>query len=114
MAYNMTLDEYQTLAERTVKKTPDYTQERQYLDLTLGLAGEAGEAANYIKKCIFHGHDMDRTKLAEELGDCLWYIATLAETAGFYLSNIAGGNIEKLKRRYPDGFSEERSRERTE
>ena len=84
MDYNMTFNEYQSLAERTAKKTPDYTQERRYLDLTLGLAGEAGELANYIKKCIFHGHDMDMEKVAEELGDCLWYIATLATTIDLY------------------------------
>lgn len=101
--------EYQMAAERTAKRIPI---EKRYVNFAMGLAGEAGEVVDYLKKVCFHGHPLDKDKLAEELGDLLWYIATIANTAGLYLDNIARENIKKLQERYPDGFSEERSRER--
>lgn len=55
------------------------------------------------------GHDLDKDALAEELGDVLWYCAELAAGLNLPLSEIAGRNIEKLKRRYPNGFEAERS-----
>lgn len=78
-------------------------------NFALGIAGEAGEVADYIKKVLYHGHPMDKDKLCKELGDVLWYIATLADTACFTLEEVARVNIEKLKKRYPEGFNKERS-----
>ena len=75
----------------------------------LGIAGEAGEVADYIKKVVFHGHELSREKLAEELGDVLWYVSYLSSLAGFSLSEIAEMNMDKLKKRYPDGWEKERS-----
>jgi NTP pyrophosphatase (non-canonical NTP hydrolase) len=100
------MNEYQALALRTAGK----------IDLgiaTLGLAGEAGEVADLVKKYLGHGHPLITDKLLEELGDVLWYIAAIASLNGHSLSYVANMNIEKLKRRYPDGFSEEASRNRT-
>lgn len=70
----------------------------------LGLTGEAGEVADLIKKVIGHGHALDVEKLKLELGDVLWYIAALANDLGITLQDIAEANIEKLKKRYPNGF----------
>jgi NTP pyrophosphatase (non-canonical NTP hydrolase) len=74
----------------------------------LGLAGEAGEVVDLMKKVLCHNHPMDEqatAKLLSELGDTLWYLARIADRAGFRLEDVATVNIEKLKKRYPEGFS---------
>lgn len=78
----------------------------------LGLAGEVGEAVELIKKHRFHGHDLDRQALVGELGDALHYLAALARCYGITLEEVARGNIAKLAKRYPNGFSHEASRSR--
>lgn len=108
----MTLDEYQALAGRTAG-----AQMGRQLRLTisgLGVAGEAGEVADIIKKHVGHNHPLDEDKLKNELGDVLWYVADLARTLGITLSSVAEMNVAKLKKRYPDGFTSERSINRTE
>ncbi|WP_036487113.1 nucleoside triphosphate pyrophosphohydrolase family protein [Myxosarcina sp. GI1] len=79
----------------------------------MGLAGETGEAIDYLKKHLAHGHELDRDKIALELGDVLWYLAVLAHELDLDLETIASMNLEKLKARYPQGFSSENSRYRT-
>jgi NTP pyrophosphatase (non-canonical NTP hydrolase) len=103
----MTLNEYQALAQRTVN--PDQGATLRMAVAGLGIAGEAGEAAEMVKKHIGHGHPMDCGKLAKELGDVLWYVAELAAIVGVSLDEVAAANIDKLRQRYPDGFSSERS-----
>lgn len=76
---------------------------------TLGLAGEAGEFADMMKKHHGHGHDLDREKAAKELGDVLWYLSVLADSLGFSLSTIAQMNVDKLQARYKKGFTIEES-----
>lgn len=75
------------------------------LNGALGITGEAGEVADLIKKHVFHGHDLDRGEIVKELGDVCWYVALLASSIGVGLDEILERNIEKLKRRYPEGFS---------
>lgn len=77
---------------------------------SLGLAGEAGEFADMMKKHHGHGHDLDHTKAAKELGDVLWYLSVLANSIGFSLSDIATMNVRKLRERYPNGFTVEESK----
>jgi len=107
----MTFEEYQNLAMRTANGIPE---EDRLVFAGLCLAGKAGELANIIKKMKWHGHKVDAIKLLDEAGDCLWYIAYLADALGFDLSTIANMNIGKLKKRYPEGFSKERSINRIE
>ncbi len=71
----------------------------------LGLAGEVGEVVELIKKDRFHSRPLDRTKLCSELGDVLWYLTYLAASFGLTLEEIAGANRDKLRARYPDGFT---------
>ena len=106
-----TMNQYQQLAERTSGAGKD--GERRQIIAALGLAGEAGEFANMIKKLTAHGHDIPPEELADELGDCLWYLAEAATACGLSLDDVARMNVDKLKARYPEGFSEERSRNRT-
>jgi NTP pyrophosphatase (non-canonical NTP hydrolase) len=78
----------------------------------LGLTGEAGEIADIIKKIVFHGHDFDenqRHNFLEEAGDLAWYLAYLCRTLGSNFEEIFQMNIDKLAKRYPDGFSREAS-----
>lgn len=102
----MTLNEYQRLAQRTAStKTPmDKLDNGIY-----GLFGEGGECADIVKKHRYQGHGLDRQHLVEECGDCLWYIAELAAGIGITLDEAARANVDKLRRRYPDGFSAEKS-----
>ncbi len=103
----LTLDEYQKLAARTAGAGGD--GQRRLIIAALGLAGEAGEFANIVKKLTAHGHEIPPATLADELGDVLWYLAEAATTCGLSLGEIAAGNVEKLRQRYPQGFSQERS-----
>jgi NTP pyrophosphatase (non-canonical NTP hydrolase) len=80
----------------------------------LGIAGEAGEVADLIKKYIGHGHALSIDDLEKELGDVLWYVADLASQVGLTLEEVAAANIEKLRKRYPNGFSQEASQNRSD
>lgn len=113
MRYDFTI--YQNQAVRTFNGDNNKLNEEAKLSLCgLGLAGESGELADYIKKVLYHGKPLDRDHIIKELGDILWYISILATVLGEPLENIAMRNIEKLKSRYPDGFSHEASNNRNE
>jgi NTP pyrophosphatase (non-canonical NTP hydrolase) len=72
---------------------------------TIGLTEEAGEVAGVIKKELYHGHPRDDSKFLSECGDALFYLTCLLYDRGFTLEHAMLSNIEKLKRRYPNGFS---------
>lgn len=78
----------------------------ELLNGALGLTGEAGEVSDIIKKHIFHGHALNVAELVKELGDVCWYVSLLSYAVGYDLSEVMTRNIEKLKARYPEGFSE--------
>jgi len=105
----MKLNEYQELSARTAN-----THANELTNYGLGIAGEAGEVADLIKKSQFHGHDVDHAEVRKELGDVLWYLSQIARVAGVSLEDVAVRNIEKLRARYPEGFSEEASQFRGE
>jgi NTP pyrophosphatase (non-canonical NTP hydrolase) len=105
-----TFDSYQQLAFRTSNRE---SEDRTTVSV-LGLVGEAGEVVEMYKKHLGHGHQMDSEKLKKELGDVLWYIADLASCFDMNLADIAMANIEKLKKRYPERFTHERSLNRSE
>jgi len=105
----MDANEYQHKAMRTA---PQIAAIERLTNAALGLAGEAGEFADAVKKARYQGHDLDAAALSNELGDCLWYAALACEALGLHLGDVLQGNVAKLERRYPDGFSTERSRNR--
>ena len=112
----MTINEYQYKAMRTKSSTPfvilnnkDEIHKAELLEGIMGLGGEAGECTDILKKHIFQGHDIDREHLASELGDVAWYLALSAYAIGYDLDSIFQHNIEKLKKRYPNGFESEKS-----
>ena len=73
------------------------------------MAAEVGEACGVVDKCVAQGHELDRDKLYKEMGDIFWQFAALATVLDFTLSDIATYNIQKLKARYPEGFTVEDS-----
>ena len=106
----MKLNEYQDRSKRTLNTSASHND--QLANYSLGLAGEAGEVIDQLKKVIFHGHKLNPGKLTEELGDVLFYVAALATICGIVMEDIARMNITKLELRYPEGFDPERSRNR--
>lgn len=103
----MEINEYQNLALTTLNK--ELTKDQVLLNGMMGLCGESGEAIDLLKKHLCHGHDLDKDKLILELGDIAWYLAVAAYALDISLEEVLKLNIEKLKKRYPDGFSKENS-----
>ena len=103
----MTANEYQALAMRTLN--PELTEQEILLNAVMGLCGESGEVIDHVKKHLCHGHALNKEELVKELGDVAWYLAEAATALGVSLEDILKGNIKKLKRRYPEGFSTEAS-----
>ena len=93
--------------QKVAKTTAIYPREQAIIYPTLGLTGEAGEVANKVKKIIRDGTDKNNEDMVQaissEIGDCLWYIAVLADDIGFKLSDIANINLEKLANRKKNG-----------
>ena len=108
----MTVNEYQQLAMTTLN--PQLSRKDVLINGLMGLCGESGEAIDIVKKWLAQGHELDREKLAKELGDICWYLAETATALDLSLEDILAANIEKLKKRYPEGFDADRSVNRAE
>jgi NTP pyrophosphatase (non-canonical NTP hydrolase) len=105
----MNIEQYQIEVARTCATSDP----AETIKLALvGVIGEFGEVADPLKKVLWGGHVLDEATmihLQEEIGDVCWYLATLCNALGISLDETLRRNIEKLYRRYPDGFSPERS-----
>lgn len=106
----MDFDRYQWVAVGTAGKFDN--RQLALAVWALGIAGEAGEVAELVKKHLGHGHVLDTERVTKELGDVLWYVAVLARELGISLNRVAAHNLKKLRERYPKGFSHERSKNR--
>lgn len=108
----MTLNDYQAQAMQLLN--PALSKRDVLINGVMGLCGEAGEAIDLVKKHLAQGHELDRAALLKELGDVAWYLAETAYALDATLDEVAQGNLAKLRRRYPDGFSPEASQTRTD
>ena len=108
----LTVNEYQKLAMTTLN--PKLDKKDVLINGVMGLCGESGEAIDIVKKWLAQGHELDKERLAKELGDIAWYLAETAYALDIPLEKILQGNIDKLKKRYPEGFAADRSIHRTE
>ena len=107
----MTINEYQKLAMITLNK--ELSRKDVLINGVMGLCGESGEAIDIVKKHLAQGHELDKEHLIKELGDIAWYLAETAYALDVELEDVLIQNIEKLKKRYPEGFQKEQSINRT-
>ena len=106
----LTANDYQKKAMTTLN--PALSKTDVLLNGVMGLCGEAGECIDLVKKHLHQGHPLDSEKLARELGDVAWYLAETAWALGLPLEDVLRGNLEKLKKRYPQGFDTDKSLKR--
>lgn len=103
----MHVNEYQELAMATLN--PELNKKDVLINSVMGLCGESGEAIDIVKKWLAQGHELDKERLAKELGDIAWYLAEASTALDLPLEQILQANIDKLKKRYPNGFEVKRS-----
>ena len=96
----LTLKEFQKLCLRTAGEK----KEESILNWGLGISGEAGDVASCIKKTFFHKNDQT-AGIRENLGDTMWYVAMICNHYGWDLEEVLAENVEKLRKRYPNGFT---------
>lgn len=106
----LTVNEYQKAAMTTLN--PALSRKDILINGVMGLCGESGEAIDIVKKHLHQGHELDKAALAGELGDIAWYLAETAYALDIPLEDILRANLEKLQKRYPEGFAAERSIDR--
>jgi NTP pyrophosphatase (non-canonical NTP hydrolase) len=100
-------DAYQHGAARTLN--PSLSPDQRLLDAAAGLSEEAGEILGLVRKHLFQGHPLDRNALVKELGDALWCVSAMATSLHVSLGETAAANLDKLRKRYPDGYTDSAS-----
>lgn len=98
----MNIVEYQKKSVRTM-----LFDENTSVHCCMGISGEAGEVIDLIKKSVYYGKPLDKTKVSEEIGDLMFYIVNLATSYNLSMSDILKNNVKKLELRFPNGFSKE-------
>ncbi len=102
----MTFNNFQTNASRTAFYPRVFKNQGLYYT-TLGLVGEAGEIANKVKKIMRDNNgkleEINKADIFDELGDVLWYCATIADELGVNLEDVAKLNLIKLEDRMNRG-----------
>lgn len=73
----------------------------------MGICTESGELMDAIKKTTIYGKPLDVVNLIEEMGDLFWYLGLMANELHVSFDTIMGLNIEKLRKRYPNNFTEQ-------
>lgn len=106
----MNINEYQVLAMTTLN--PELSKKDVLINSVMGLCGESGEAIDIVKKWLAQGHALDKEHLMKELGDIAWYLAEAATALDLSLEDVLQANIDKLKKRYPNGFDSQKSQVR--
>lgn len=103
----MDIREFQRVSTRTLNK--ELSKEKQVSNMIFGANGELGEVTDILKKHLYQGHRINKQHLAEEIGDTLFYIVNLCTIYGLDVEDILQGNVDKLKKRFPNGFDADRS-----
>lgn len=101
----MDLKMYLKEAKRTLPELGNQTADINHM--LLGMLTEVGELADIFKKNQAYGKPIDWTNALEETADLMWYIANFCNVTGLNLETALDRNIEKLKIRFPDKFSNE-------
>ena len=104
------MDYIQNHLENTVRRTSSSTDAKESVILgVMGISGESGELTDYFKKVLFQGHELNRDRVIEELGDIFWYMQYLMDTLNIDFEEVLRMNSIKLNMRYPEGFTVEES-----
>ena len=103
----MDVNEYQKSAMTTLNPTLD--RKDVLINSVMGLCGESGEAIDIVKKWLMQGHELDKDHLIKELGDVAWYLAEAATALDVPLETVFQENLDKLHRRFPNGFDTQAS-----
>ena len=103
----MNVNEYQRMAMTTLN--PHLSKKDVLINSVMGLCGESGEAIDIVKKWLAQGHELDKERLTKELGDIAWYLAEAATALDLPLEQVFQVNIDKLRKRYPNGFEVRKS-----
>lgn len=100
----MTIKEFQRVSTRTLNK--ELSLKDQTAHMLLGISSEAGELINMYKKSMFTGFDLDLEEVKNECGDVLFYISNLMSLYNIKLEDVLEGNVEKLRKRFPNGYND--------
>lgn len=124
MFYGRGLGEHTPIIEPESSVETSDKQLRDIIHAVLGINTEGGELAERLRDMLLHFDgvaigessevltEQDKINLFEELGDVLWYVAIAAEAMGVTIDAIMTANIEKLKKRFPEKFTQEKAIER--
>jgi len=100
----VSFQEKKKVAEKTGKMSTVLLNKKVFY-----LVESVGKCTDLIKKHLFQGHSLEKDKLTSEIVYIFGLLAVLSCETGYKLSDIAENNVQKLKKRYPDGFSTEKS-----
>lgn len=109
--------EHAMLVDRTCKDGADIHLDHgnnHLVHMALGIAGEAGELVDVIKKATIYNRTLDRKNIIEELGDLEWYMQGLRSWLGVTREQVLQYNIEKLNLRYPQRYTDQAAQERAD
>lgn len=99
----MDIQTYKTESARTLI---DKGREMNLLHAAMGIGTEAGEVLDQFKRKIFYGRELDVVHVKEEIGDIMWYVAILLRELDLDFEEILKLNIDKLRARFPEKFTE--------
>ena len=107
----MNYKNYQEESKRTCPNLNDNLREglSDELHMVMGISTEAGELLDAYKKHFAYGKELDVVNVGEEIADIMWYISNLCRIKGINLEEMLQRNIDRLKARYPDKFSQEKA-----
>ena len=105
----MKYEDYKKQSQRTCPTLKDELREglSDELHMVMGISTEAGELLDAYKKHFAYGKDLDVVNVGEEIADIMWYISNLCRIKGIDLEEMMQRNIDKLKARYPEKFTQE-------
>jgi NTP pyrophosphatase (non-canonical NTP hydrolase) len=105
----MEYKDYKEQSKRTCPELKDELREglSDELHMVIGISTEAGELLDAYKKHFAYGKDLDIVNVGEEIADIMWYISNLCRIKGIDLEVVMQRNIDKLKERYPEKFTQE-------
>lgn len=105
----MEYKDYQEQSQRTFayRNEPLSQNQTDLLHCAIGLSTESGELLDAFKKHIYYGKQLDAVNVGEEIADCMWYISNLCRLMDIDMEKILENNIDKLRVRYPEKFTNE-------